>query len=147
MQALLIIAALISAGEAEVGAQETYGRRLTLDGAASTRTFTITNPRGRFSIANLEVNRIRASGTDLTMTCKSTSRASTTPTATREICTYDSNGICVSKTATMKSTTSVSEIKAWPVNILGWERTDCVLTSTAAAAGDKATVTGRKVTQ
>lgn len=147
MHALLIIAALLSAGEAEVGDQETYGRRLTLSGAASTRTFTINNPRGRFAFANLEVVRVRSAGTDLTMTCKSTTRTGTTPTATREVCIYDTAGICISTTATMTSSTSSSETKAWRVNILGWERTDCELASTSAGAGDKATVTGRKVTQ
>ena len=147
MSILLIIAALLSAGESEVGVQETYGRRLTLSGIASTRTFTITNPRGRFATANLEVVRVQSTGSDLTMTCKSTTRTKTTPTATREICTYDSAGLCVSKTATMKSSTSASETKAWRVDIAGWERTDCLLVSTGAGAGDKATVTGRKVTQ
>lgn len=147
MKALFVIAALLSAGEAEVGAQETYGRRLTLSGAEATRDFTIDNPRGRFAFVNLKVSRTRSTGTDLTMTCKSTTRSSTTPTATRTICTYDTAGVCISKTAQLKSTTSSTETLAWRVDILGWERTDCVLASSSAGAGDKATVTGRKVTR
>ena len=146
MNALLLIAAMLAA-PVEVGPEETYGRRLTLSGAASTRDFTITNTGGKYSFANLEVVRVRSAGTDLTMTCVSTTRTSTTPTAARTICTYDASGVCASATAQLKSATSASETLAWRVDVAGWERTDCTLASTSAGAGDLATVTGRKVTQ
>jgi YD repeat-containing protein len=116
-----------------------------LNGAAASRTFTISNPSLAFAQANLEVTRVRAAGTDLTLTCKS-SVGGAAPTAVRTTCSWDAAGVCTSQTATQKSSTSTSEVLAWEVRVLGWRRTDCTLASTSANGSDTAAVVGGMVT-
>jgi hypothetical protein len=120
---------------------------IALNGAASVRTFSVNNQGGGFAYLNMEVVRTRVAGTDLTLTCLSTVRESTAPTAQRTTCTFDANGACTSKTATLQSTTSSTETLAWTVNVLGWLRTTCVFASTSAGATDKLTVYANVVAQ
>jgi YD repeat-containing protein len=119
---------------------------IALNAAAGTRTFSINNPDGGYAIANLELARTRNAGTDMTMTCVATT-GSGTPTAQRTTCTYDGAGTCASVTATMSSSTSVTETLAWVVGIHGWVTTNCVVASTSADGDDKLTVTGNMVAQ
>ena len=144
MKLLIALAALAAT---TVGAEETYLRRQPLNGTAASLTFTISNGDGKYSYANIEVSRTRVAGTDLTLTCKSTTRKSTTPTAVRTKCDYDASGVCTSVTATLKSATSATEVLAWRVSVAGWERTDCTFASTAAGATDLVSATGRLVAE
>jgi hypothetical protein len=124
----------------------TFLAATALNGSAASRTFTISNPKLEFAIANLEVTRVRNAGIDLTLTCKS-GVTSSAPTAVRGTCSFDAAGVCTHVTATMKSGTSASEVLAWQVDILGWQRTDCTLASTSANGSDTAAVVGRLVTE
>lgn len=119
---------------------------VAMNGSAASRTFTITNPKGGYAYANLEIARTRSAGTDFTMTCVSTVGTGV-PVAQRTVCTYDSSGLCTSSTATQTSTTSVTENLAWVVGILGWTRTDCVVASAAANGSDLVTIIGNMVVQ
>lgn len=145
--ALLFLALAAPAYAATLSEQKTYLAAAALNGSAASLTFTISNPNGAYSYANLELTRVRVSGTDLTMTCKSTTNGSSAPVGTRGVCTYDAAGVCTEITATRKSATSSSETLPWIVNIHGWTRTDCTLASTAAGATDTIAVAGRMVTK
>lgn len=145
---LLLLAGAVRADAAALGEQTTFLATAALNGSAASLTFTINNPNGAYTYANLELVRTRVAGSDLTMTCKSTTNGiSSAPTATRGVCTYDASGVCTQLTATRKSSTSVTETLPWTVNILGWTRTDCTVASTGAGVTDTIAVTGRMVTR
>ncbi len=145
--AVLFLSPVATAGGAHLGDNvQTFLATTALNGTAASRTFTINNPGLQFALANLEITRVRAAGADLTLTCKS-SVTSSAPTAQRTTCSFDSTGVCTSVTATLKSGTSASEVLAWQVGILGWQRTDCTLASTSANGSDTVAVVGRLVTQ
>lgn len=125
----------------------TYLATTALNSAASALTFRLTNPGGQYAMANIEITRTRVAGTDLTLTCKSSTTPGGTPTAVRTTCSYDASGVCLSSTATKKSGTSTTETLAWQINIRGWLVTDCTFASTAAGASDFVGAVGNMVSQ
>jgi hypothetical protein len=112
-----------------------------LEGAAAQRTLTITNEGGAYAYANLEIDfDADGSATDFSMTCTSTTREATTPTATRLTCAYDASGFCDNLTATRRQATAATADFIWQVSVAGFVRTDCAFTGTSAAAGDDLSV-------
>jgi hypothetical protein len=121
---------------------------LTATALNGVATFTITNTDSQYYQANLEVARTRLAGTDLTMTCVSTTSRTATPTAQRQDCEMaSSSATCTHYQTIWKSPTSSTETLAWEVKILGWYRTDCTFASTLAGGSDFVAVTGALVSQ
>lgn len=145
---LLLGIALPAAAMPYISERTTVLSAVALNASAGTRTFSIMNPSGAYLKANLEMQRTRVAGTDLTLTCVKTTSDTTppaTPTGVMTACVWDATGVCTSVTATLKSTTSVTETLAWELDISGYTRTDCTVASTSAGGTDLITTILRLV--
>jgi len=144
--ALLLLPAIAQANDprAMFSAKVTHIDDISLNAAAATRTFNLSNAQG-YKLLVLTFNlSARASSTDVGLTCAVSDDGGTTKAELQD-CSV-SSGACTSSDASWSKTVSGVKVWPWRVNVLGFKWIECVITSTAAGAGDKLTVTGHLTT-
>ena len=119
-----------------------------LNGPAASRTVTVSLDgayRG-YGLLILYLDHTNSTATDVQMACTTKPTATDTDAALQS-CTVAS-GNCTSDDATWTKAVGASAAWPWRVDVGGYPgQVDCVLSGTAAGAGDLATVKGWLVTQ